>query len=54
MTSLMTALVPAHAMVTSAVRSGIAARSIPAVITGQGYRQHLADERISRRCHKAG
>ena len=36
-----TARVRAHSMLASAVRSGIAARSTPAVITGQGY----ADER---------
>src|SRR5690348_2167165 len=32
-----TARVRAHSMLASAVRSGIAARSTPAVITGQGY-----------------
>jgi hypothetical protein len=33
----MTARAPAHSMVATAVRSGRAARSIPAVITGTGY-----------------
>ena len=44
-TSRMTARVSAHSMLASAVRSGMAAMSSPAVITGKGYARPVRNVR---------
>ena len=41
----MTARASAHSMLASAVRSGMAAKSSPAVITGKGYARPVRDVR---------